>query len=171
MHRLALVWRVSRDIDERFDLFVVSRFRDHSTSPRMADQDDRTFRVPDCPLGRGNIVVQRVEWVLDRNNLESGLFEIRDDLLPARPVRERTMDKDRGLGFQLGSRSWRADRNHRGQQEAQAHNAFVRFHSYVPSFGGDLGVAIFTVDTNQSNAAGSSPKPTLQFFDEDGLDV
>src|ERR1700758_3121759 len=114
----------------------------------MADQDDRTFCVPDCPLGRGNIVIQRVEWVLDCNNLESGLFEIRDDLLPARPVRERTMDKDRGLGFQLGSRSWRADRNHRGQQEAQAHNAFVRFHSYVPSFGGDLGVAIFTVDTN-----------------------
>jgi hypothetical protein len=41
------------------------------------------------------------------------------------------MDKDRGLGFQLGSRSWQADR---GQEEAKAHNASVRFHSNVPSF-------------------------------------
>src|SRR5262252_1927894 len=107
----------------------------------MAHQDDRTLRVLDCALGRGDVVVQRVERVLDCNNLESRLFEIRDNLLPARPVRERTMDKDCGLGFQLGSRSWRADRNHRGQQEAQAHNAFVRFHSYVPSFGGDWSTA------------------------------
>ena len=36
----------------------------------------------------------------------------------------------------------------------------------------DLGVAVFTVDPNQSNAAGSSPnRGPLQFFDEDRLDV
>src|ERR1700751_2606459 len=81
-------------------------------------------------------VVQRVERVLDCNDLESGLFEIRNDFLPARPVRKRTVDKDCGLGFQLGSRSWQADRGHRGQKDAQAQNAFARFHSYVPSFGG-----------------------------------
>src|SRR5215472_12187407 len=118
----------------------------------MADQDDRTFRVPDRPLGGGNVVLQRVERVLDCNDLESGLFEIRNDFLPARPVRKRTMDKDCGLGFQLVSRNWQADRGHRGQEEAQAHNAFVRFHSYVPSFGGDLGVAVVVISTKQSNA-------------------
>src|SRR5215469_2713370 len=107
----------------------------------MADQDDRTFRVPDRPLGGGNVVVQRVERVLDCNDLESGLFEIRNDFVPARPVRKRTMDKDCGLGFQLGSRSSQADRGHRGQEQAEAHNAFVRFHSYVPSFGGDWSTA------------------------------
>src|SRR6516164_8653196 len=138
----------------------------------MAHQDDRTLRVLDCPLGRGDVVVQRVERVLDCNNLESSLFEIRDDLLPARPVRERTMDKDRSLGFQLCSRSWRADRNHRGQEEAQAHDAFAWFHSYAPSFGEDMCVAIFIVNTNQSNAAGQQPEPrSLQFFDEDRLDI
>src|ERR1700752_4734475 len=103
----------------------------------MADQDDRTFCVPDRPLGGGDVVVQRVERVLDCNDLESGLFEIRNDFPPARPVRKRTVDKDCGLGFQLGSRSWQADRGHRGQEEAQTHNAFARFHGYAPSFGGD----------------------------------
>jgi hypothetical protein len=62
------------------------------------------------------------------------------------------VDKDCGLGFQLGSRSWQGDRGHRGQEEAQSHNAFVRFHSYVPSFGGDLGVAVVVISTKQSNA-------------------
>src|ERR1700722_19487331 len=118
----------------------------------MADQDDRTFCVPDRPLGGGDVVVQRVERVLDCNDLESGLFEIRNDFLPARPVRKRTVDEDCGFGFQLGSRSWQADRGHRDQEEAQAHNAFARFHSYVPPFGGDLGVAVVVISTKQSNA-------------------
>src|SRR5262249_39134138 len=118
----------------------------------MADQNDRTFRVPDRPLGGGDVVVQRVERVLDCNDLESGLFEIRNDFLPARPVRKRTMDKDCGLGFQLGSRSWQADRGHRSQEEAQTHNAFVRFHSSAPSFGEDLGVAVIVISTKQSSA-------------------
>src|SRR5215472_13163462 len=117
----------------------------------MADQDSRTFRIPDRPLGGGDIVVQRVERVLDCNDLESSLFEIRDDLLPARPVRERTVDKDCGLGFQLGSRSWRANRNHRGQEEAEAYSAFAWFHSYAPSFSEDMCVAMFIVNTNKSN--------------------
>src|SRR5215471_5995417 len=102
----------------------------------MADQDDRTFCVPYRPLGGGDVVVQRVERILNCNDLESGLFEIRNDFLPARPVCKCPMDKDCGLGFQLGSRSWQADRGNRGQEEAQAHNAYVRFHSYVPSFCG-----------------------------------
>jgi len=45
----------------------------------------------------------------------------------------------------LGSRSWQADRGHRGQEEAQAHNTFVRFHSSVPSFGGDLCAAVVVI--------------------------
>src|SRR5262245_6976721 len=103
----------------------------------MADQDDRTFRVPDRPLGGGDVVLQRSERVLDRNDLEPSLLEIWNDFLPGRSVGKRSMDKDCGLGFQLGSRSWRDDR---GQEEAQANNGFARFHSYVPSFGGDFGV-------------------------------
>src|SRR5215472_1763722 len=108
----------------------------------MADQDDRTFRIPDRPLGGGDVVVQRVEWVLDCNDLEAGLFEIRNDFLPGRPVSKRTVNKDCGLGFQLSSRSWQVDRGHRGQDESQTNNAFVRFHSYLPSLGRDLGVAV-----------------------------
>src|SRR5262249_49022304 len=104
----------------------------------MANQDDGTFRIPDRPLGGGDVVLQRVERVLDCNDLESGLFEIRNDFLPGRPVSKRTVDKDCGLGFQLSSRSWRVNRGHRDQDEAQANDAFVRFHSYVPSVGGDL---------------------------------
>src|SRR5262252_4800479 len=111
----------------------------------MADQDDRTFSVPDRPLGGGDVVVQRIERVLNCNDLETGLFEIRNDFLPARPVRKRTMDKHCALGLQLGSRSWQADRR---QEEAQAHNAFVRFHSYVPSFG----VSVVVISMKQSNA-------------------
>jgi hypothetical protein len=91
----------------------------------MADQDDRTFCVPERPLGGSDVVIQRVERILDCNDLKSGLFEIRNDFLPARPVRKRTVDKDCGLGSQLGSRSWQADCGHRGQDEAQANNAFV----------------------------------------------
>src|SRR5215471_11105774 len=136
----------------------------------MADQDDRTFRVPDRPLGGGNVVVQRVERVLDCNDLESGLFEIRNDFLPARPVRKRTMDKDCGLGFQLVSRNWQADRGHRGQEEAQAHNAFVRFHSYVPSFGGDLGVAVVVISTKQSRATNVRRWPLANWKQEEPVD-
>src|SRR5215469_96368 len=118
----------------------------------MADEDDRTFRVPDRPLGGGDVVLQRVEWVLDCNDLESGLFEIRNDLLPARSISKRTVDKDCGLGFQLSSRSWQVDRGHRDQDEGQANNAFARFHSYLPSLGGDLGAAVVARSTRQSNA-------------------
>src|SRR6516225_1238940 len=107
----------------------------------MADEDDRTFRVPDRPLGGGNVVLQRVERVLDCNDLESSLFEKQNDSLPGRPVGKRAVDKDCGLGFQLVSRSWQADRGHRGQEEAQANCGFVPFHTYAPSFGGDFGVA------------------------------
>src|SRR5215510_5893884 len=118
----------------------------------MANEDDGTFRIPDRPLGGGDVVLQRVERVLDCNDLESGLFEIRNDFPPGRPVSKRTVDKDCGLGFQFRSRSWQADRGHRGQDEAQANNAFVRFHSYVPSFGRDLGVAVVARSTRPSNA-------------------
>src|SRR5262249_38707188 len=86
------------------------------------------------PLGGGNVIVQRVERVLDSNNPKSGLFEIWNHLLPARAVRKRTMDEDCRLGLQWGGGSWQIDRGQRRQDEAQAHNAFVRFHSWVPSF-------------------------------------
>jgi hypothetical protein len=57
-YRLALVRRVGRHVHERFDLVVISGFGNDGTAPRMADEDDRAVRVPDCPLGRGDVVVQ-----------------------------------------------------------------------------------------------------------------
>ena len=62
--------------------------------------EDRHVRCQRCrPLGGDEVVLQRVEWVLDCNDLESGLFEIRNDFLPGRPVSKRTVDKDCGLGY------------------------------------------------------------------------
>src|SRR5262249_21701585 len=133
------------NINERLDLVVVPRFRNDDTSPRMADQDDRTFRIPDRPPGGGGVILQRVERVLDRNDLEADIFKIRNDFVPGRPVSKRTVDQDYRFGFQFGSPSWEADCAHRTQEDAQANNTFVEFHGYTPWFGGDPSLAIMVV--------------------------
>src|SRR5215510_7456628 len=104
----------------------------------MANEDDGTFRIADRPLGGGDVVLQRVERVLDCNHLEASLLEMWNDFPPGRPVSKRTVDKDYGLGSQSGSRSWQADRGHRGQEKAQVDDAFEQFHSCVPSLMGIL---------------------------------
>src|SRR5262249_38420318 len=50
------------------------------------------------------------------------------------------------------------------------HNAFVRFHSYVPSFGGDLGVAVVVISTKQSNATNVRPWPLANWKQEEPVD-
>src|SRR5262249_14160078 len=102
----------------------------------MPYQDDRTFRIPDRPPGGGGVILQRVERVLDRNDLEASIFKIWNDFVPGRPVSKRTVDQDDRFGFQFGSPSWQADCAHRTQEDAQANNTFVEFHGYTPWFGG-----------------------------------
>src|SRR5262249_35247086 len=105
----------------------------------MADQDDRTFRIPDRAPGGGGIILQRVERVLDRNDLEANIFKIRNDFVPGRPVSKRTVNQDYRLGFQFGSPSWQADCAYRTQEDAQANNTFVELHGYTLWFGGRSG--------------------------------
>src|SRR5262249_32898302 len=104
----------------------------------MADQDDRTFRIPDRAPGGSSVILQRVERVLDRNDLEANIFKIRNDFVPGRPVSKRTVDEDDRFGFQFGSPSWQTDCADRTQKSAQPNNTFVEFHGYASWFSGDL---------------------------------
>src|SRR5262245_24844790 len=122
----------------------------------MTDQNDRTFRIPDRPPGGGGVILQRIERVLDRNDLEANIFKIRNDFVPGRPVSKRTMDQDYRFGFQFGSPSRQADCEHRTQEYARANNTFAEFHGCTSWFGGIPSLAIMVVCESGTIGRGAS---------------
>src|SRR5262245_32490566 len=76
---------------------------------------------------------------------------MRNDFLPGRSISKRTVDKDYGLGSQSGSRSWDANRGHRGQEETQPDDAFEQFHSCIPSLMGTLVLHAVVLSAKQSS--------------------
>ena len=65
VHRLALVRREGRDVDERRDLRIVPASVIDDAAIGMADQDDRAVLRGDGALGDGDVVGQRDGRVLD----------------------------------------------------------------------------------------------------------
>jgi hypothetical protein len=75
----------------------------------MPDQDNWAFRIPNRALGCRDVVLKRVEGILDGNDLQPRLLEYRYDLLPRRTVGKRAVYEYGRLSLEFGC----GNRSHR----------------------------------------------------------
>src|SRR5271163_2877700 len=69
------VRNVSTYVDESSYLGVISNLADHSTSPGMTNEDDRTILHGDNPTGRVYVVRQRGQRILNGYNVKTACFK------------------------------------------------------------------------------------------------
>ena len=67
---------------------------DDGAAVGMADEQDRPVLERDRPLDGSDVVREGRQWILDRDDVQAGLFEDRDHLGPTRAVRPGTVDED-----------------------------------------------------------------------------
>ena len=86
VHRLALVRRERRDIDERRHIGVSASPADYCPAVGVADKNDRFALRVDDALGRGHVAFERQRRILDDADLVTVLPQDVVDAPPAGPI-------------------------------------------------------------------------------------
>ena len=103
-HRLPLVRRKGRDVDELRDLWIITRFCDHYSAVRMSDQHHWPFCLRNHQSCCRNVVSQSQRWVLNDADVIAILPQEFVNALPAGAVNKATVNQNncgrrRGLNF------------------------------------------------------------------------
>jgi hypothetical protein len=81
--RLALLRCDRSNVDQTDDLGIVPGFSNDHASVRVSDEQDWTIFQREGPLHGGDVVGQRCEWCLDRNDVKTSRLEKWNDFRPA----------------------------------------------------------------------------------------
>ena len=94
VHRLALVRREGRDVDERRHVGIGASLGDHRPAVGVADENDRLALRVDDALGRGHVAFERQRRILDDADVVAVLLQDVVDALPAGAVHETAVNEN-----------------------------------------------------------------------------
>src|SRR6266436_494121 len=112
---------VRRDKDEPDDMRVGSGLRNDGATIAVCDQDARAWLQVDDPLGRGHIVLQRGQWLLNEADVIAVPYEDLVDRLPTGAINPGTVNEDDVLC--RGGHGWYALGCKEGRQQSPGGDA------------------------------------------------